>query len=316
MTAFGRPRRRRYRDSVSARQQVRSFSGKRSAIAMRQLVRRGVGGGNGGASKHSASFFAALASRLDRTLFRRRRRPTVVAVHQFIHHQGVAVNGKLVFSPRAVLQPGDTVSFLPDVISQKNVQNRRRRWRTVLWDLFCRTYYRRWGLFTLRRRLLSIAKKRGRRSAIRRGSVIRTDRFRNQISKIAGLGNVNSSLLSAKQSAILNKAPQARLLFRIRLALRLRKALLPRRRSFTNRRQTASPRMRRRRLLLTRRSKLERQQKVLRLRPVHFIRPTHIHVDFRTLRAVRIRYPTPEESVFPFRVVRTQIANFFRTRGM
>jgi hypothetical protein len=82
-----------------------------------------------------------------------------------------------------------------------------------------------------------------------------------------------------------------------------------------NRRQVTSPRRRRRRLLLARRSKLERQQKVLRLRPVHFRRPTYMHVDFRTLRAVRLRFPTPEESVFPFRVVRTQVANFFRTRG-
>ena len=296
-------------------QQVRSFSGKRSAIAMRQLVRRGVGGGNGGSSKHSASFFAALASRLDRTLFRRRRRPTVVAVHQFIHHQGVAVNGKLVFSPRALLQPGDTISFLPDVTSHKNVQNRRRRWRTLLWDLFCRVYYRRWGLYTLRRRLLSIVKKRGRMSAIRRGSVIRTERFRSQRLKAVGYGNIYPDLSSSKSLSVSNIAPQARLLLRLRLALRLRKALLPRRRSFINRRQTSSPRRRRRRLLLARRSKLERQQKVLRLRPVHLRRPAHLHVDFRTLRAVMIRFPTPEESVFPFRVVRTQVANFFRTRG-
>ena len=106
---------------------MRSFSGKRSAMALRQLIRRGVGGGNGGSGKGSTSFFAALAARLDRTLFRRRRRPTVVAVHQFVHHQGVAVNGKFVFSPRALLQPGDTISFLPDSTSSKIVQKRRRR---------------------------------------------------------------------------------------------------------------------------------------------------------------------------------------------
>jgi hypothetical protein len=152
-------------------------------------------------------------------------------------------------------------------------------------------------------------------SAIRRGSVIRTDRFRNQRLKAVGSGHVYTGLSSSKSLSVSNIAPQARLLLRLRLALRLRKALLPRRRSFTNRRQTSSPRRRRRRLLLARRSKLERQQKVLRLRPVHLRRPAHLHVDFRTLRAVIIRFPTPEESVFPFRVVRTQVANFFRTRG-
>ena len=47
-------------------------------------------------------------------LFRRRLRPTVVAAHQFIHHQGIAVNGRLAFSPRRLLQPGDTVSLRPE----------------------------------------------------------------------------------------------------------------------------------------------------------------------------------------------------------
>jgi hypothetical protein len=152
-------------------------------------------------------------------------------------------------------------------------------------------------------------------TSIRRGSVIRTDRFRSQILKATVGSGASLSPLHSKSPNFAGRGPQARLLLRLRLALRLRKSLLPRRRSFVNRRQVTSPRRRRRRLLLARRSKLERQQKVLRLRPVHFRRPTYMHVDFRTLRAVRLRFPTPEESVFPFRVVRTQVANFFRTRG-
>jgi ribosomal protein S4 len=125
ITAFGRPRRRRYRDSASAAQQVRSFAGKRSARALRQLVRRGVGGGMGGAGTGSASFFAALASRLDRVVFRIRLMPTVVAAHQFIHHQGISVNGRLAFSPRRLLQPGDTVSLRPDSFVSKDSIDRR-----------------------------------------------------------------------------------------------------------------------------------------------------------------------------------------------
>lgn len=326
--AFGRPRRRRYRDSAAAAQQVRSFAGKRSARALRQLVRRGVGGGRGGAGVGSTSFFAALASRLDMVLFRRRLRPTVVAAHQFIHHQGIAVNGRLAFSPRRLLQPGDTVSIRPDTFTSSERANRRlRRWRTILWDLFCRVYYRRWGLYTLRRRLLTIGKKIGRRYAIRRGSVGRTAYFRARLAKaalrpaVAGLGfNASQNVKRAMgllENGTVSMTPAARLLLRLRLALRLRKSFLPRTRSSLRRRVTvSSPRTRRIRLLVARRAKAERRRKIIRLRPVHRRIPTYIHRDFRTLRAVRLHQPAPEESVFPFRATLTQVATFFRARGI
>jgi len=318
ITAFGRPRRRRYRESAEATQQLRAFSGKRSARALRQLVRRGVGGGFGGSGVGSASFFAALASRLDRVLYRRRLRPTIVAAHQFVHHQGVAVNGRLRFSPRILLQPGDTISLLPNGESTKQLFNRRRRrWRTILWDLFCRVYYRRWGLYTLRRRLLSINKKRGRRSAIRRGSPTRTERFRSLIGKLIRrtpkVQSTTNQLVSFSGRNGVN--PAARVLLRLRFALRLRKAFLPRVAGLAYRRTTTSPRARRRRLLLARRAKAERRRKIPRLRPVHRIIPTFLHRDFRTLRAVRLHFPTPEESVFSFRSSLLQISSFFRTRG-
>ena len=327
MTAFGRPRRRRYRDSASAAQQVRSFAGKRSAMALRQLVRRGVGGGRGGAGVGSASFFAALASRLDMVLFRRRLRPTVVAAHQFIHHQGIAVNGRLAFSPRMLLQPGDTVSLRPEgVVSSEILERRLRRWRTILWDLFCRVYYRRWGLYTLRRRLLTIGKKIRRRHAIRRGSAARTAYFRRRFDKAltrptSGSASLSPSSTTKRARGLLEqgsipRTSAARLLLRLRLALRLRKSFLPRTRLGVRRRITASsPRIRRRRLLVARRAKAERRRKITRLRPVHIRIPTYIHRDFRTLRAVRLHQPAPEESVFPFRATLTQVATFFRARG-
>ena len=328
MTAFGRPRRRRYRDSAAAAQQVRSFAGKRSARALRQLVRRGVGGGRGGAGVGSASFFAALASRLDIVLFRRRLRPTIVAAHQFIHHQGIAVNGRLAFSPRRLLQPGDTVSLRPEgTISKERLERRLRRWRTILWDLFCRVYYRRWGLYTLRRRLLTIGKKRGRRHAIRRGSSARTAYFRRILDKAAtrptlGTTSLTPTQLTKRARELLEKntiprTSTARVLLRLRLALRLRNSFLPRTRLGARRRAVvSSPRTRIRRLLVVRRAKAERRRKITRLRPVHRIIPTYRHRDFRTLRAVRLHQPAPEESVFPFRATLTQVATFFRARGI
>ena len=326
MTAFGRPRRRRYRDSAAAAQQVRSFSGKISARALRQLVRRGVGGGRGGAGVGSASFFAALASRLDRVLFRRRLRPTVVAAHQFIHHQGISVNGRLAFSPRRLLQPGDTVSLRPDEFASKEIADRRlRRWRTILWDMFCRVYYRRWGLYTLRRRLLAIGKKIGRIYAIRRGSPARTAYFRRMLDKAAlrpiGTTRTIAPMQRTKRAVEFLESgssimtPAARVLIRLRLALRLRKSFLPRTRSGVRRRVVVSPRTRRRRLLVARRAKSERRRKIRRLRPVHRIIPTYRHRDFRTLRAVMLHQPAPEESVFPFRATLTQVSTFFRARG-
>lgn len=275
----------------------------------------------------SASFFAALASRLDRVLFRRRLRPTVVAAHQFIHHQGLAVNGRLAFSPRIPLQPGDTISLRPEgAISTEILERRLRRWRTILWDLFCRVYYRRWGLYTLRRRLLAIGKKIGRRHAIRRGSAARTAHFRIIFEKATTRSTSGTTRLTPNQIAkramgLLEQGnvaitPAARVLLRLRLALRLRKSFLPRIRLGTRRRATtSSPRIRRRRLLVARRAKAERRRKITRLRPVHRRIPTYRHRDFRTLRAVRLHQPSPEESIFPFRATLTQVATFFRARG-
>jgi hypothetical protein len=83
-------------------------------------------------------------------------------------------------------------------------------------------------------------------TSIRRGSVIRTDRFRSQILKATVGSGASLSPLHSKSPNFAGRGPQARLLLRLRLALRLRKSLLPRRRSFVNRRQVTSPRRRRR----------------------------------------------------------------------
>jgi ribosomal protein S4 len=130
----------------------------------------------------SRTFFTALESRLDRVLFRRRFRPTIYACNQFIRHVGISVNGGLIKTPQAHLRIGDTVSLVPtngkilrpgselsvqtnaDQLgrSESDFSRRRQIWRTLYWDRFCRLYYRRWGLYIIRRRLTSQLKRKVR----------------------------------------------------------------------------------------------------------------------------------------------------------
>lgn len=143
-TAYGRPRKRQYRETFDRKQQLRFFHGKVKEDAFRQFFRyyRSTVG------KPSTAFFSALESRLDRVFFRRRLLPTIFASHQFIQHQGLIVNGALEKSPRAIIRVGDTVE-IPESV-----------WKPFYWDLFCRVYYRRWGLFIFRRRQYTQLKKK------------------------------------------------------------------------------------------------------------------------------------------------------------
>jgi ribosomal protein S4 len=112
-TALGRPRKRRYRESFYIKQQLRTFHGKRSEQAFRSLARRYQIGIASATGDNTRSFAAILSSRLDVTLFRIRFRPTIYACHQFIRHQGLAVNGQLSFAPQSKLRVGDTISLVP-----------------------------------------------------------------------------------------------------------------------------------------------------------------------------------------------------------
>lgn len=161
---------------------------------------------------------------------------------------------------------------------------------------------------------------------IRRGSIARSAHFNSRLAKgssrstaieaVSNPGKLTKRARELLENGSIAITPAARTLIRLRLALRLRKSFLPRVRSVRRRRNVvSSPRTRRRRLLVARRAKSERRRKIRRLRPVHRIIPTYRHRDFRTLRAVRLHQPAPEESVFPFRATLTQVATFFRARG-
>lgn len=105
-TSFGRPKKRRYRDSFYVKQQLRYFHGKRKEYTFRYLFQHN----QSTIAYRSNSFFSSLESRLDRFFFRRRLRPTIFASHQFIQHQGLYVNGSLEYSPRAVVSVGDRIT--------------------------------------------------------------------------------------------------------------------------------------------------------------------------------------------------------------
>ena len=347
-TAFGRPQQRRYRDSFYRKQQLRAFHGKITESYLRRLVQNYRTGSLSSQGDRSRSFFSVLESRLDRVLFRRRLRPTIYACHQFIRHCGVNVNGGLETSPAAFLRVGDTVSLLPNHETQTTASKtntnkagglmavdstslRRQRWRATFWDLFCRTYYRRWGLYLLRRRRTTQLKKKVR---------LFSSRFRPIYPIFSGLSASSKrsegafSILTANS---FSNTSSFRAKFRhyrkLSLAVRLRKSFLPR---VTSNVATRSPsyegrfsrkfafegkylrsyrRSNVRRFLRKRRTKLNRNSKLARLQPVHMVFPSYRQRDLRTLRRVLVHTPTPDESNYAFRGSAAQVYAFYRSRG-
>lgn len=161
-TALGRPHLRRYRDAFYHKQQLRAFHGKRTESRLRSLLRRYPNGTRLITGAATRSFFSALEGRLDRILFRRRLMPTIYASHQFILHQGISINGQLERSPHAILCAGDRISVLPKTSFSAELPASRRlsRWQSLFDSFFTRLYYRRWGLYILRRRLATQLKKK------------------------------------------------------------------------------------------------------------------------------------------------------------
>ena len=88
------------------KQQLRCFHGKIKEGSFRNFIRYHLRlRGN-----FTYSFFDRLESRLDIIFFRRRFLPTIYSSHQFIHHYGLDINGKLNYGPRVQVQIGDRIS--------------------------------------------------------------------------------------------------------------------------------------------------------------------------------------------------------------
>jgi ribosomal protein S4 len=331
-TAFGRPRKRRYRDSFYTKQQIRVFHGKRSEEAFRSLAQANRTGVSPRTGSRTRSFAASLGSRLDRLLFRRRIRPTIYSCHQFIRHVGVSVNGVLTYAPQSTLRVGDTISVRPAVGSVGN-KIRLERWRTLYWDLFVRLYYRRWGLFILRRRTLSQL-----RAKVRLFSRPTAPRFPLTLASTVTIGRSqqrpisfsNFQTIVARLSTTKSFTPdglkQFRHLLKVWLALRLRASIFPRLRSVSffsgpsastfSQYVRPSRRKNLRRFRITRRIKVERRRKLIRLQAIHILFPSYLQIDLRTLRATKISEPTNDELFFPFLGSVAQVQAFYRSRGI
>lgn len=106
-TAYGRPAKRRYRESFYTKQQLRFFHGKRKESTFRYLFQHY----QNAVGKRTNAFFSTLESRIDMFFFRRRLLPTIFACHQFIHHHGLQLNGNLERSPGATVRVGDIVTL-------------------------------------------------------------------------------------------------------------------------------------------------------------------------------------------------------------
>ena len=144
-SAYGRPQAasRRYNNLFYIKQKLRFFHGKVKENHFRNIFKTHIIK----ISVQTNSFFVVLESRLDRIFFRIRLLPTVFACHQFIHYNGLEINNKLEKSPRKEIKVGDIITVPAEA------------WINFYWYVYYRIYYRRWGRYVLKCRLIKKVKK-------------------------------------------------------------------------------------------------------------------------------------------------------------
>jgi len=137
---------RRYKTSFYIKQQVRHFYGKIKEKAFRKFFRNHITS----ISLRNNSFYSALERRTDMFLFRTRLLPTIYAANQFVHHQGIEINGIVEKSPNALVRPGTLLSF-------------NSKYWTTFSDLLCdRIYFRLYGIKLWEKRAYTRLKKKVR----------------------------------------------------------------------------------------------------------------------------------------------------------
>jgi hypothetical protein len=186
---------------------------------------------------------------------------------------------------------------------------RLARWQSFFDTLFTRVYYRRWGLYILRRRLSTQLKKKVR--PFSRST-------RNQLAPLFLPPSVTTRINYSQRS--LATPSSLRHYLKFWLSLRLRSLFLPRLgRNFSNvpSLRYARPTRRRTRLryFVARRVKRERRRKLPRLKPVHRFIPAYLQRERRTLRGRRLRAPSSEERRYSFRGPAAHLFTFYRSRG-
>ena len=61
--------------------------------------------------------------------------------------------------------------------------------------------------------------------------------------------------------------------------------------------------------------KRKRKKSVIRLKPVHFFIPSYLHVDFRTLSAIKRKSPHSNELHYPFQISLSKTYSFYKSQG-
>ena len=137
---------RRYKVSFYNKQQLRHFYGKIKEKSFRKFFQNHMSS----VTARNNSFYSALERRADMFLFRTRLLPTIYAANQFVHHQGIEINGKIEKSPNALVRPGTLLSF------------NTKYWSTFS-DLLCdRVYFRLYGIKLWEKRAYTRLKKKVR----------------------------------------------------------------------------------------------------------------------------------------------------------
>ena len=139
-----RPLRRRFKNVLYSKQQLRAFYGKEKESIFRNFFKRFLGG----AKNRNNMFITALERRTDIILFRLRFLPTIYACRQFILHYGLTVNRRLEKSPSAQVLPGDIITF------------KRKHWIPFVEYLYERIYWRAYGLDVWKKRQFKMLRKK------------------------------------------------------------------------------------------------------------------------------------------------------------
>jgi len=137
---------RQYKVSFYNKQQLRHFYGKIKEKSFRRFFQNHMSS----VTSRNNSFYSALERRVDMFLFRTRLLPTIYAANQFVHHQGIEIDGRLEKSPNALVRPGALLSF------------DTKYWSTFS-DLLCdRVYFRLYGIKLWEKRAYTRLKKKVR----------------------------------------------------------------------------------------------------------------------------------------------------------
>lgn len=137
---------RRYKTAFYNKQQLRHFYGKFREETFRNFFKTHLTGIN----MRNSSYYSALERRADMFLFRTRLLPTIYAAKQFVHHQGIELNGRIERSSNALVYPGTLMSF------------NSKYWNTFADLLEDRIYFRLFGIETWEKRAFTRLKKKVR----------------------------------------------------------------------------------------------------------------------------------------------------------